>query len=178
MTSNIHIVTQKNQWLCRHVDVPYPTPESLKGRDLYLQRESSLRYLSTRVLPSGADNPETTVDEICLVDFHRLTVLYAQLFSSLWADEHSQSYVLEFLAQIQLNEEVQLYLGIKAGRPVACGLALQQGNQLLISDLACCGVDNFNQTDFICQIASYHVSEGRELEYVIPDDESTENTSA
>ncbi|WED29202.1 hypothetical protein L3V77_17360 [Vibrio sp. DW001] len=78
---------------------------------------------------------ESLIDDVFLVDFHRLTVMFAQLQSSFWSDKSDQNYVLEFFAQIALSQDHNLYVGFKDGQATVCGMATMSEHTLLISDL-------------------------------------------
>jgi hypothetical protein len=135
MESIPEIVKRKNDWLISQVDVQYPTKESLKGRDLYLEGEKDKRYalFQSKALLSEPVSP--AVDELYLIDFHRLTVMFSLLQASRWAEEQEKAYVLEFFSQIILSSECQLYLGFTDTNPVACAIVMQHGDDVLISDV-------------------------------------------
>lgn len=133
MSSYQDIVSKKNQWLASQVDVDYPTAESIQGRDLYLTKESSVEYVERAVQTKKVTSE--LIDDIYLVDFHRLTVMFAQMQASQWSDPEHNAFVLEFFAQIILSDAQPMYVGFKKGTPVACALVTRDGHQLLISDI-------------------------------------------
>ncbi len=133
MDSKTKIIQLKNHWLTSQVDVNYPTPESIQGRDLYLEREKSACYVMKPVNVKTFD--QNLIDDFYLVDFHRLTVMFAQLQSSYWAEPKEQASALEFFAQIILNEEHPIYVGFKKGIPVICALVTLSKCDFLISDI-------------------------------------------
>ncbi|MFB9214121.1 flavodoxin [Vibrio sinaloensis] len=132
--SNLSIVDVKNQWLSQHVDVKYPTPESLAGRKLYLD---DAKTKHCKPLESVADTQTMYhQDEIYLVDFHRLTVMFALLQSQRWEKQEEQELVVEYLTQIIYSEPCELYVGFKQGEPAAAAIVTQIDGQVLLSDLA------------------------------------------
>ncbi|UGA57157.1 hypothetical protein [Vibrio sp. VB16] len=134
MNSQIEPVEKKHQWLISHVDVSFPTPESILGRDLYIAREKQVQYIE--IIASEIEIlDESLIDDVYLVDFHRLTVMFAQLQSSFWSDKSDQNYVLEFFAQIALSQDHNLYVGFKGGQATVCGMTTVSDRTLLISDL-------------------------------------------
>ncbi|GLO63745.1 hypothetical protein MACH09_42530 [Vibrio sp. MACH09] len=129
------IVTEKkNQWLLSHVDVAYPTPESLAGKALYLKSQINVEYSQRTVQTKLTESK--FIDDIYLVDFHRLTVMFAQLQASQWPNAEEQAVVLEFFAQISLSPDQPMYIGFKKGTPVICALLTAHNGDLLISDIA------------------------------------------
>lgn len=141
------IVKTKNDWLISQVDVQYPTRESLKGRDLYLSGEKGKQYALFEPIAPLAETATPAVDELFLIDFHRLTVMFSLLQASRWADESEKAYVLEFFSQIILNGECQLYLGFTDTNPVACAIVTRQGEEVLVSDVIT-GMSGDNSDDF------------------------------
>jgi hypothetical protein len=134
MTTLIPQIAQvKNSWLYQQVDVQFPTKESLKGLELYKQVVSTREYEALTELPSI----ETTFnsDDIFLVDFHRLTVMFALIQSSQWQNEFEQEMIVEFLTQIIYSEPCSLYLGFQSGEPVAAAIVTQTEQSMLISDV-------------------------------------------
>jgi len=134
MISEFSLVNKKHQWLLSQVQVDYPTPGSLLGRELYVEREKNIQYGEIqRKDVEAVDN--ALLDDVYLVDFHRLTVIFGQLQSTFWRDEKSQKLVLEFFAQITLSDKHKLYIGFKNGTAIVCGLSSYAEDNLLISDL-------------------------------------------
>jgi len=134
MTTLIPQIAQvKNSWLYQQVDVQFPTKESLKGLELYKQAVSTREYNVLTELPTF----ETAFnsDDIFLVDFHRLTVMFALIQSSQWQSEFEQEMIVEFLTQIIYSEPCSLYLGFQSGEPVAAAIVTQTEQSVLISDV-------------------------------------------
>ncbi|KHD25651.1 flavodoxin [Vibrio caribbeanicus] len=131
--SGIEIAKTKNNWLSEQIDVQYPTKESLAGRSLYLSTaaQSSVVPLDTAV---SADIGLTS-DDLFLVDFHRLTVMFALLQSKRWEQQSEQELIVEFLTQIIYSDPCTLYLAFKEGEPVGAAILTQVDNQLLVSDI-------------------------------------------
>ena len=127
------VAQKKNKWLVSQVDVEYPTPESLKGRDLYLAHENPSRY--TKLNTELTEHQQPIADEVYLVDFHRLTVMFSILQASRWDSEEERAYVLEFFSQIILNDECQLFVGFANTTPVGCAIVTHAEDDVLISDV-------------------------------------------
>lgn len=134
MTTLIPQIAQvKNSWLYQQVDVQFPTKESLKGLELYKQVVSTREYQVLTELPTIETSFNS--DDIFLVDFHRLTVMFALIQSSQWQNEFEQEMIVEFLTQIIYSEPCSLYLGFQSGEPVAAAIVTQTEQSVLISDV-------------------------------------------
>lgn len=139
-TQAVRLIKQKNQWLSHHVDVDFPTQESLKGRELYLSSQESKTFktqLASELLDQASHYP-IWLDDIVPVDFHRLTILFSVLQAKAWSNEPEQEkLIIEFLTQIILDEHYQLYMGFKQGQPMMAMIAYKddQTNSLLLSDV-------------------------------------------
>ncbi len=131
------IATIKNQWLSQQVDVEFPTQESLKGREIYQNWVNEKNYVDLSEYLADDSQLEQSLDghEIYLVDFHRLTVMFALLQAQRWQDEVEQELIVEFLTQIIYSEPCQLYLGFKNGEPTASAIVTVADEQVLISDV-------------------------------------------
>lgn len=112
----------------------FPTPESISGCELYMSKEEGVNYQVKSALDFCLSD-SALLDEVYLVDFHRLTVMFAQLQSTYWKNQESQKHVLEFFAQITLSKECDLYIGFKTGVAEICGIASYSKDELLISDI-------------------------------------------
>lgn len=153
MISQIELVEKKHQWLISHVDVNFPTAESILGRDLYIAREKQVQYVEIAATEMETLDP-SLLDDVYLVDFHRLTVMFAQLQSTLWSDKSAQNYVLEFFAQIALSQDHDLYIGFKDGQATVCGVATMSDHTLLISDLVSLKSDQTVIQHFVSKIVA------------------------
>lgn len=125
------LIEQKNAWLSSQVDVEFPTTQSLQGRELYLTRQQQSSYARLEEIDSVPDNIE-----IHQVDFHRLTILYAQLQAKQWQEPESQSAVLEFLAQTILSDDHALYLAFHEQELLFAVMLTCREHLALISDIA------------------------------------------
>ncbi|MCK6263885.1 flavodoxin [Vibrio sp. ZSDE26] len=132
--SSLPIANVKNQWLLQHVDVKYPTKESLEGKALYEQRISSVEY-DKWDSSASYDKPLFDVENVYRVDFHRLTVMFSLLQSSQWKGEKQQANVLEFFTQIILSPPCELYIAFLDGEPSAAAIVTESDDTLLISDI-------------------------------------------
>lgn len=128
-----NIAQVKNSWLYQQVDVQFPTKESLKGLDLYKQQVVNRQYQTLN--PADYTDSSFSTDDIYLVDFHRLTVMFALIQASQWQNETDQEMIVEFLTQIIYSEPCSLYLGFTSGEPVAAAIVTKDNNSVLISDI-------------------------------------------
>ncbi|MBU2895157.1 flavodoxin [Vibrio hepatarius] len=123
----------KNQWFNQHVDVDFPTKESLLGRDLFLSDANARSSYQLKALPQTKS--EYAEDEIFKVDFHRLTVMFSLLQSQRWNSSTDQALVVEFLSQIIFSPPCDLYVGFLHGEPAAAAVVTKHGSSLLVSDI-------------------------------------------
>lgn len=129
-------IERKNAWLHDLVEVEFPTPESLKGRDIYFQTliEHQYQVVDKNALLGGEAG--CTTDELFLVDFHRLTIMFSILQSQRWDKQYDQEMIVEYLTQIILTPDFELYVGFKDGNPVGAAIVSQFEGNTLISDVA------------------------------------------
>lgn len=166
MTDTIpHIAKIKNQWLAEQVDVQYPTKESLAGRKLYLAKAEQQHF--TTLDTDIQYEPNFAQEDIFLVDFHRLTVMFSLLQSQRWDKPEEQELIVEFLTQIIYSEPCQLYLGFSNGEPVAAAVVTTTDDAFLISDVVVNQASDIeNCTRFALSIAnklSLNISSSCEL---------------
>ncbi|MBW3696215.1 hypothetical protein EK599_10935 [Vibrio sp. T187] len=140
------IAHKKNLWLLSQIDVQFPTKESLAGSKLY---QESL--FNRQVQPFTPSQPSHSVDEICLVDFHKMTVMFSLNQASSWKSKADQANMLEFFTQIILSDEHNLYLGLTNGEVVASAIVTAQSDELLISDITNLSGD---KVEFACQLVN------------------------
>lgn len=131
--SQDNIVHTKNQWLYSHVEVNYPTKESIAGRAVY--QSSVATRTCRRLIEGGAASKDFDVSNIYHVDFHRLTIAFALLQSKQWSDPEESALIVEFLSQIIYSEPCRLFLGYEVGETIAAAIVTQQDNITLISDI-------------------------------------------
>ncbi|WP_117234080.1 flavodoxin [Vibrio maerlii] len=129
MSISNQLVEAKNQWLSSHVDVPYPTKESLLGRSLYQEYSKQCS-----IEPVEVSNEDIVGFDLHKVDFHRLTVMFADLQASRWKGEE-RALVLEFLSQIILDDVVELYIVGDGSGLVSAFTLTKIEHSLLIGDL-------------------------------------------
>ncbi|KJY83838.1 flavodoxin [Vibrio galatheae] len=143
------IANIKNEWLYQQVDVEYPTKESIAGLALYKDKIAHCQYeqLSKVPQPSGVFGDE----DLFLVDFHRLTVMFALLQSRQWQHQSDRDLILEFLSQIIYSEPCNLYLGFRAGEAVAAAIVTNNDEEILISDVVVRD-EQFSPQDFISDL--------------------------
>lgn len=126
------LLSSKNQWLYQQIEVEFPTKESLEGRALYLSQAQQ-----TSLQPWQPQSDQAMLpDSIFLVDFHRLTIMFAQLQAKRWQGAEQQSLIVEFLTQIIYSEPCELYLAFDSGEPIAAAIVTRDDTATLISDLA------------------------------------------
>lgn len=134
----------KNEWLYQQVDVEYPTKESIAGLALYKDKQASCNYETLQDTPQ--DSGVFSADDVFLVDFHRLTVMFSLLQARRWEQQADQEMILEFLSQIIYSDPCSLYLGFKSGEAVAAAIVTQSEEASLISDVVTS--DGYRQDDF------------------------------
>lgn len=132
MSNQLPVVSKKNQWLYSHVDCEFPTKESVAGLQLY---RDSVEKRSTIELDVNALATSEVTMEHYLVDFHRLTIMFAIMQSKRWRCEAEQALLVEFLTQIILSAEHDLYVSFVAGEPVGAAIVTLHDEQLLLSDV-------------------------------------------
>lgn len=142
------IAHNKNQWLFSQLDIAYPAKESLLGLDIYKKQLSQKTY---QLLPQ--DQTPTQIDELHKVDFHKLTVLFSLNQASAYQDEVERANILEFLSQIMLSDEHELYVGTKNGDVVASAVVTATDEELLISDVV--NQDDQNIVGFAKQLHNF-----------------------
>ncbi len=142
------IAHNKNQWLFSQLDIAYPAKESLLGLDIYKKQLSQKTY---QLLPQ--DQTPTQIDELHKVDFHKLTVLFSLNQASAYQDEAERANILEFLSQIMLSDEHELYVGTKNGDVVASAVVTATDEELLISDVV--NQDDQNIVGFAKQLHNF-----------------------
>ncbi|GAM60143.1 hypothetical protein JCM19232_476 [Vibrio ishigakensis] len=112
-----------------HVEVDYPTRESILGKAVYLDLMDS-----ASVMPYSKGDANSSIEWI-KVDFHKMTVMFAHFFANNAAvTEESQTVLLEFMAQITLDDNPSLYLAFDKGETVTTAIVTESDTELLISD--------------------------------------------
>lgn len=142
------IALKKNQWLFSQLDIAYPAKESLLGLEIYKNQLSQKTY---QLLPQ--DQTPSQIDELHKVDFHKLTVLFSLNQASAYQDEAERANILEFLSQIMLSDEHELYVGTKNGNVVASAIVTASNDELLISDIV--NQDDQNIVGFAKQLHDF-----------------------
>ncbi len=144
MTDSVpHVVNIKNQWLFDQVEVEFPTPESLRGRSVY-QRLCENNTISPFVV--SEQESKISLDDIYLVDFHRLTIMFSLLEATRAENEQEQNDLVEFFTQIIFSEPCYLYVGFYQSEPVAAAIVTEFEGSLLVSDIAMKAVESFGST--------------------------------
>lgn len=132
MSSEVPTIAQvKNQWLFEQIDVEFPTKESIAGRNVYQQALEKNRYRSLQPVQSTTYN----LNDLFVVDFHRLTIMFSLLQSKRWELQSEQELIVEFLTQIIYSQPCDLVLGFNNGEPVAAAIVTRYENDVLISDV-------------------------------------------
>lgn len=159
--SAISIVETKNQWLSQHIDVEFPTKESLAGRQLYLTKSQDSQFEKLVGLPE----PSTIFSEqdIFKVDFHRLTVMFSLLQSKRWEEQNEQELIVEFLSQIIFSEPCDLYVGFQNGEPSAAAIITKNGKELLVSDVVNLSGNN---DEFVASLLTHSTLEATNCEAI------------
>ncbi len=120
---------KKQAWLANQVNVEFPTPESVKGRDVYLNQETLNSEEYSYISSDFADNIS-----VLQVTEHRLTIRWAMTVASQWNVEYDD--VLEFLTQIDLCDDYQLFVALDGMKPIAACLSQVADNVMYVSDVA------------------------------------------
>lgn len=150
MINQPDVAAIKNQWLFDQVNVEFPTEESLQGRDLY---QKAVVQRSSRPFIELTEEPNLSLlEEVYLVDFHRMTIWFALLQASLWSDKNDQSKVIEFFTQIIYSPPCELYLGFQNGEPVAAGIVTSTSHEILISDIVTLDKNAFGGEDVFTRL--------------------------
>lgn len=150
-------IADKNSWLSKQVDVAFPTPESLIGRELYLKSQQNIKYNESEV---GTLLKAKETYDIVEVDFHRLTILFSILQASQWeSNQENERLIIEFLTQIILDDEYQLYLGFMDNEPTAALICkVYPDSQLMVlSDIVIAkkGHNSLKKQDFASNVLHY-----------------------
>lgn len=153
-------INRKNAWLHDLVEVEFPTKESIEGRAIYTRMLDALTYDAVDKITLLENGQELTGDDIFLVDFHRLTVMFSILQSQRWSDKHEQEMIVEYLTQIILTPEFELYVGFKQGEAVAAAIVSQYEGNTLISDITVS--QNLDKSQFVCDLAK-KLNDGQKL---------------
>ncbi|WP_070966236.1 hypothetical protein [Vibrio sonorensis] len=157
--SNQVIVSKKNQWMKQHIDVQFPTKESIEGEKLYASRYQGSEIVE---LTTPLESHAPIVEEIYKVDFHRLTVMFAILQSNCWPSESEQSLILEYLSQVIYQPPCTLFLGFKGQEPVAGGIVTEEVDSILVSDLCYKGQTQGKEVEgFAKQLINYYLAENQ-----------------
>lgn len=161
MDTHSALVAAKNDWLHQQVEVDYPTKESLKGRELYFSRYNSTQLFDYDQISASAN---FIAENIFKVDFHRLTVMFSLLQSTLWPASDDQELIVEFLSQIIYAAPCDLYLAFEQGTPVAAAIVTCVEGRGLISDIAT-HVD-IDKHGFVVSLAEVLAESGVEVQEV------------
>lgn len=129
-------IERKNAWLHDLVEVQFPTPESLKGRDIYFQALAQQEYQVADKHALLAGEAVCGAEDIFLVDFHRLTIMFSILQSQRWDEPSDREMIVEYLTQIILTPDFELYIGFQEGNPVGAAIVSQFESNTLVSDIA------------------------------------------
>ncbi|MDV6250212.1 flavodoxin [Vibrio sp. EA2] len=158
-------IERKNAWLHDLVEVEFPTPESLKGRDIYFQTLKQQQYQTVDKDALLTSEAECKTDDIFLVDFHRLTIMFSILQSQRWDKQYDQEMIVEYLTQIILTPDFELYVGFEDGKPVGAAIVSQFEGNTLISDVAVS--DSIAKSQFESDLAKRLDSEEKLSETII-----------
>lgn len=159
MTDSLpHVVNVKNQWLFDQVEVEFPTPESLRGRAVY-QSLCECNTVSSFIPADKTSNIDP--QEIYLVDFHRLTVMFSLLQATRADNEQDQNDLVEFFTQIIFSQPCRLYVGFYQATPVAAAIVTESDDQLLVSDIVIKSPDvHGSKAEFATSVINKLNSEG------------------
>jgi hypothetical protein len=146
MSSDLPSIAQvKNQWLFEQIDVEFPTKESIAGREIYKAGLEKSRYVTPQFTASDVFNQ----DDLFIVDFHRLTIMFSLLQSKRWSEQSDQELIIEFLTQIIYSKPCDLVVGFENGEPVAAAIVTCHGNEVLVSDVVVAKGDSNSYERFV-----------------------------
>ncbi|CAM3822355.1 hypothetical protein VA7868_03464 [Vibrio aerogenes CECT 7868] len=145
------LVNEKNKWLSAQVDVEFPTAPSLKGKALYLASTGQSQYREIDWVPDDTHSDQA-LENCYLVDFHRLTVMFAVLQAEKYKTQADKDVIVEFFTQIMLSPPCQLYLGFDDGTPVAAGIITRNDSELLISDIVILPNQHYSDVDHFARV--------------------------
>ncbi len=125
MLDNNALQQQLSQWLYSHIDIPFPTKQSVQGWTLFQEVPNVIE---------GEKAIKAEQIEWVWVSFHKLTVWFSQYFASCAYDnQQQQDTLIEFITQIELDSEgkYQLFmLTVPAtGDVVGCGFTVNEQNR-------------------------------------------------
>ncbi|HHX8539192.1 TPA: flavodoxin [Vibrio diabolicus] len=158
-------IERKNAWLYDLVEVEFPTPESLKGRDVYFKALEQATYQVVDKDTLLESDSEFSSDDIFLVDFHRLTIMFSVLQSQRWDQQYDKDMIVEYLTQIILTPDFELYVGFKAGAPIGAAIISHLEGNTLISDVAVS--ESKYKSSFVADLAKRLSTEHKLLDSVI-----------
>lgn len=156
------LITLKNAWMASHIlDAEFPTPLSQQGLAIYEAAQAERNATQIQDAPSLA---QTELLSFYPVDCHPLTIRYAMVSASQWADQESEAMV-EFLTQIMLddNSPARLYVGFYQGKPAACGMIFSHPDcpdVTLISDV--CAFPLTNQDALASAMTAWLIAQASE----------------
>jgi hypothetical protein len=128
----------KQEWLYSHIDVPYPTSESVSGWSV---------YKDITLVPSNNHDGPTQELEWHWVSFHKLTVWFAQYYAGQLTDQDPiKNNLIEFFTQITIDPEdiIKLYVitSTTSGDIAAAGFcAVTSQGQAIIEHLGVVSLD-------------------------------------
>lgn len=156
------LIRSKSHWMASHItEAEFPTPQSQAGLAIYQDRQIN------EATPRVAEPDDTPSAQLSIypVDCHPLTIRFALILASQWADEHEKEAVIEYLTQIMLEAQspAQLYVGFYQGKPAAAGMLFKGSDALaelaLISDV--CALPGPNQQALIAEMTQYLIAQAQ-----------------
>ncbi|BCG15137.1 flavodoxin [Vibrio sp. Vb5031] len=158
-------IERKNTWLYELVEVEFPTPESLKGRDVYFKTLEKATYQVVNKDTLLESDSEFNPDDIFLVDFHRLTIMFSILQSQRWEQQYDKDMIIEYLTQIILTPDFELYIGFKSGVSIGAAIVSHLEGNTLISDVAVS--ESKYKSSFVADLAKRLSTEQKLLDSVV-----------
>ncbi len=124
----------KNQWIFSHINVPYPTEESVKGFSFYQSLEFQREAFQSHNEPLN-----NTDYQLIWVDFHKLTVWFAQFYiQNMGLTQEKQQWLLGLFTQFSYEPEVDTvkpFFITYQSNIVECGFVISAEEEQVISDL-------------------------------------------
>ena len=158
-------IKRKNAWLHDLVEVEFPTKESLEGREIYTRLLEEQTYQVVEKSSLLEKECHLASEDIFLVDFHRLTVMFSILQSQRWSDKHEQEMIVEYLTQIILTPEFELYVGFAEGEAIGAAMVSQYEGNTVITDTVTS--HNLDKAQFVSDLATKLNAEQKLSETVV-----------
>lgn len=137
----------------------------MKGRDVYFKTLEKATYQVVNKDTLLESDSEFNPDDIFLVDFHRLTIMFSILQSQRWEQQYDKDMIIEYLTQIILTPDFELYVGFKSGVSIGAAIVSHLEGNTLISDVAVS--ESKYKSSFVADLAKRLSTEQKLLDSVV-----------